>query len=76
MDDGVVVGAALSVGLYLLATALAELCPPGAHPFRTQGCNPRCAFAPPGNAFATAVSAHIQAHQPPPPLDIRAGAPA
>jgi hypothetical protein len=40
VDDGIVIGATLSVGLYLLATALAEACPPDATVFHMQGCNP------------------------------------
>ena len=39
-DDGIVVGGALSVGLYLLAEALFKACPPGATAFHMQGCNP------------------------------------
>jgi signal transduction histidine kinase len=40
LDDGIVVTAAVTTGLYIVSQALAPACPPGAAFFGTQACNP------------------------------------
>jgi hypothetical protein len=40
LDDGVVVGSALSTGLYLVSRALSGPCPPDTPVFRSQACDP------------------------------------